>query len=81
MLSIPQYSHTVFLSLAIQGKALREAKERIALQEDVLSQKDRTIKNLHKKIQELESTEVGMLRRYLLTLKHVVVEFEATKTI
>jgi len=58
----PQGTHKGFFQA--QGKALREAKERIALQEDVLSQKDRTIKSLQKQIQALETTGAGMKALY-----------------
>lgn len=42
-----------------QQKALREAKERILLTEDVLIQKDRTIKSLQNKLKTMEAARAG----------------------
>ncbi|KAG0556351.1 hypothetical protein KC19_11G046800 [Ceratodon purpureus] len=55
----PSRVATTRLIQPAQGKALREAKERIALQEDVISQKDRTIKSLQTQLQEVESNRAG----------------------
>ncbi|XP_024359209.1 uncharacterized protein [Physcomitrium patens] len=50
-----------------QQKALREAKERILLTEDVLIQKDRTIKSLQNKLKTMEAARAGLCNKFSAT--------------
>lgn len=47
----------------MQVKELREARERLTLQEDVISQKDLTIRSLQQKIRELGAK--GLLQSHV----------------